>query len=107
MQILVHVLCTKGRSLREAIANDPRIEAYGLTVRSERQTGRFPGWMKLHSSDAVRGALNVEWDRQTAALSARIVTRGSARPSPIVGHFVNYLLARFPGRVQSITTAYR
>lgn len=107
MQILVHVLCTKGRSLREAIANDAKIERFGLTVRSERQPGRAPGWLKLHSSDAARGALNVEWDRQTTALSARVVTRGSTKPSPIVGDFVNYLLARFPNRVQVITTAYR
>jgi hypothetical protein len=107
MQILVQVLASKGRSLREAIANDKRIDAYGLQVSSEKQSGRQPGWMKLHSADSERGALNVEWDAQSAILSARVVTRGSRRPSPIVGDFVNYMLARHGGRVQSITTAYR
>jgi hypothetical protein len=107
MQILVQVLSSKGRSLREAIANDKRIGAYGLQVSSEKQSGRQPGWMKLHSADSARGALNVEWDAQSAILSARVVTRGSRQPSPIVGDFVNYMLARHGGRVQSITTAYR
>jgi hypothetical protein len=107
MQILVQVLCSKGASVREAIANDTRLDAYGLRVSSEKQPGRQPGWMKLHSSDSARGALNVEWDAQSAVLSARVITKGSRRPSPIVGDFVNYLLARHGSRVQSITTAYR
>ena len=107
MQILVQVLCSKGASLREAIANDTRIDRYGLRVTSEKQPGRAPGWMKLHSADSARGALNVEWDSQSAILNARVITRGSRRPSPIVGDFVNYLLARHGSRVQSITTAYR
>jgi hypothetical protein len=107
MQILVQVLCTKGASLREAIANDRRIARYSLTVTSEKQPGRHPGWMKLHSADSARGALNVEWDTQSAVLSARVITKGSRKPSPIVGDFVNYLLARHGSRVQSITTAYR
>jgi hypothetical protein len=107
MQILVQVLCSKGGSLREAIANDKRIDKFGLRVTSEKQPGRQPGWMKLHSADSARGALNVEWDTQSAVLSARVVTKGSKKPSPIVGDFVNYLLARHGSRVQSITTAYR
>ncbi len=107
MQILVQVLCTKGASLREAIASDKRIGKYGLQVTSEKQSGRAPGWMKLHSADSARGALNVEWDSQSAILNGRVITRGSRRPSPIVGDFVNYLLARHGSRVQSIMTAYR
>jgi hypothetical protein len=107
MQILISVLCTKGRSMRQAIADDPRIERYKLQVTREAQPGRAPGWMKLHATDETRGALNVEWDAQSAVLSARVVTRGSRKPSPIVGDFVNYLLDRYVGRVQSITTAIR
>lgn len=107
MQVLVQVLCSKGQSLREAIANDSRLEKFGLQVTREKQPGRAPGWMKLHSADSARGALNVEWDVQSAVLSARVITRGSRHPSPIVGDFINYLLARHGSRVQSITTAYR
>jgi hypothetical protein len=106
MQILIQVLCTKGRSIRQAIADDPRIDRYGLQVTKEAQPGRAPGWLKLHAEE-MRGALNVEWDAQSSVLSARVVTRGSRRPSRIVGAFVNYLLQRHGGRVQSITTAIR
>lgn len=108
MQILVQALCTKGRSLREAIANDPKLEAHGLQVTRQMQPGRAPGWLKVHATaDATRGALNIEWDAQSAVLSARVITRGSRRPSPIVGDFINYLLTRHASRVQSITTAHR
>jgi hypothetical protein len=107
MQILIQVLCTKGRSIRQAIADDPRLDRFALQVTKEAQPGRAPGWLKLHATDETRGALNVEWDAQSSVLSARVVTRGSRRPSPIVGYFVNYLLQRHEGRVQSITTAIR
>jgi hypothetical protein len=107
MQILVQVLCTKGPSVRQRIADDSRIGAFGLQVTKEAQPGRAPGWMKLHATETTRGALNVEWDAQSAVLSARVVTRASSRPSPIVGNFINYLLQRHRVRVQSITTAIR
>jgi hypothetical protein len=107
MQILIQVLCTKGSSIRQAIADDQRIERFGLQVTKEAQPGRAPGWLKLHATDETRGALNVEWDAQSSVLSARVVPRGSRRPSPIVCYFVNYLLQRHEGRVQSITTAIR
>lgn len=108
MQILVQVLSSKGPSLREAIAKDARLDRYGLRVTRQMQPGRAPGWLKVHAVDpAIQGALNIEWDSQSAVLSARVITRGSRRPSPIVGMFINYLLHRFPRRIQSITTAYR
>ena len=106
MQILIQALCTKGPSMRQAIADDTRIDRFKLQVTKEAQPGRAPGWLKLHAEE-MRGALNVEWDAQSSVLSARVVTRGSRKPSPIVGAFVNYLLQRHDGRVQSITTAIR
>jgi hypothetical protein len=107
MQILVLALCSKGKSLREAIGTDARLERYGLQVTRQLQAGRAPGWLKLHATDATRGALNIEWDAQSFVLSARVITRGSRKPSPIVGDFINYLLDRHWGRVESITTAHR
>ncbi len=107
VQILVQALCSKGQSLREAIANDRRLERFGLQVVRKQQPGRAPGWMKLRSADEEKGVLNVEWDPESAVLSARIITRGSRKPSPIVGRFVNYLLDRHRGRIQTITAAYR
>ena len=107
MQILIQVLCSRGPSVRQRIADDERIGDYGLKVTKEAQPGRAPGWMKLHATDSTRGALNVEWDVQSAVLSARVVTRATRKASPIVGDFVNYLLQRHSSRIQSITTAIR
>ena len=67
--------------------------------------GRQPGWLKLRGADRTRGAINIVWDSPTNLLTARVVTRGSTRPSPIVGDFVNYLLTRHGKRVKAITTA--
>ena len=106
MQIIISAICTHGGSLREAIGNDQRLEKFGLRLDKMQTPGRHPGWLKLHAEE-MRGALNVEWDAQSSVLSARVVTRGSRKPSPIVGAFVNYLLQRHDGRVQSITTAIR
>ena len=107
MQILVQVLCTKGPSVRQSIADDGRIDQFALQVTKEAQPGRAPGWMKLHATDDTRGVLNVEWDTQSSVLSARVITRGSRKPSKIVGDFINYMLQRHSARVQSITTAIR
>lgn len=101
MQTLVHVLCSRGPSLRESIATDLKGRPHDLRVIREKQPGRAPGWMKLESSFMARGVLNVEWDPSSWVLSARVVTRGNA-PSPIVGDFVNYLLGRHRRRVKSI-----
>ena len=76
-------------------------------MTKETQPKRAPDWLKLHTTNETRNALNIEWNTQSSVLSARVVTRGSRRPSPIVGYFVNYLLQRHEGRVQSITTAIR
>src|SRR4029078_8537012 len=99
-------LCATGPSRRQAIADDTHIDRFKLQVTKEAQPGRAPGWLKLHAEE-MRGALNVEWDAQSSVLSARVVPRGSRKSSPIVGAFVNYLLQRHDGRVQSITTAIR
>jgi hypothetical protein len=104
MQILIHVLCSRGPSVREGIANDVKLERHGLRVIREKQPGRAPGWMKLESAEMVRGVLNVEWDTPSSVLSARVITRGSA-PSPIVGDFINYLLSRHRKRVKAIITS--
>jgi hypothetical protein len=106
MQILIQVMCRRGKSLREAIAGDSRLERHGLQVTRQMQPGRAPGWLKLHSTQE-RGAVNIEWDAQSAVLSARVITRGTRKPSPIVGDFVNYVLARHGSRVESIITAVR
>jgi hypothetical protein len=104
MQILIHALCSKGASLREAIAKDAQLGRYGLEKLREKQPGRAPGWMKLRSGREARGVLNIEWHPQSSMLSARVITR-SGKPSQVVGDFINYLLRRHGGRVKTIITA--
>lgn len=107
MQIVVMALCRKGTSLREAIGSDAKLGEYSLAIGKKKQMGRRPGWLKVHSTDKQRGAINVEWDSQADVLTARVITRGVQRPSAIVGDFINYLLARHRKRIVAITTAQR
>jgi hypothetical protein len=107
MQVVISAICTSGRSLREAIGTDERLEKHLLALDKRQTPGRQPGWLKLRSAETERrGAINVEWDKQAQILTARVVTRGSSRPSPIVGDFVNYLFTRHGKRIRSITTAF-
>lgn len=103
MQTLILVYCRRGPSLRERIAKDARLESHLLYVVKEQKPGRSPGWLKLRSTEADRhGAINLQWDA-AGVLRCRVVNRGAGKPSPIVGDFVEYLLARHRKRVRTIT----
>lgn len=104
MQVVISAICTAGRSLRQAIGADEQLGDYQLVVDKKQTPGRDPGWLKLSSADKRRGAINVVWDSQANILTARVVTRGSSKPSRIVGDFLNYLLARHGRRVKAVTT---
>jgi hypothetical protein len=105
MQTIVQAICTAGESLRDAIGSDAKIENYDLQVTKQQTPGRSPGWAKLHSSADPRkpGAINVEWNPSAAILTCRIVTRGTHKPSPIVGDLVAYLTARYSKRIRALT----
>ena len=106
MQLLIQVVCTRGKSLRDAIARHPKIEEHGLIVSRQLKQARFPGWTKLHSVLEHRdGAINVQWNPHAALLVARIVTRGKGDPGLIAGDFIGFLLRRFKRRVHSINVA--
>jgi hypothetical protein len=108
MQLLVQVVCTPGKSLRESIAKHPRITEHGLTVSQQKNPERSNGWMKIHSTRADRdGAINVQWDSNASILMARIVTRGRGDSSLIAGDLVAFLLRRFKSRVHSIIVVPR
>jgi hypothetical protein len=108
LQVLVQVMCTRGTSLREKIANDEHADKHLMIVTREKKPGRSKGWMKVHSTEPERaGAINVEWDARTHMLICRVVTRGSGRPNLIVGDFIDYLLARHRSRIQSINVIPR
>ena len=108
MQTLIHVYCRRGDSLRRRIATDDRLADHHLEVVVQQIAGRKPGWLKLHSTEPDRpGALNIEWDGDTAVLTCRVVTRNRNRPDLIVGDFLEYLLACQWGRIEQVTVAPR
>ncbi|HET6680856.1 MAG TPA: hypothetical protein VFG84_06615 [Gemmatimonadaceae bacterium] len=103
MQTLVQVFCSRGPSLREAIARDGRLEKFGLQVVKMHQPGRSPGWLKLSSTRrGGRGVVNIEWDADTRLLTCRMVTRGVALPATLLSDFLNYLLSRRGGRIRAV-----
>lgn len=102
MQVLVQAICSRGPSVRDAVAKDPKIQTYDLHVTEQKRPGRQHGWTKVRSllPDRV-GAINIEWDADTSVLICRVVTRGQ-RPNLIIGDFVDYLLGRHGRRIQAI-----
>lgn len=101
MQTVVQVICTRGRSLREAIAKDPKLKNYELRIVLEKKLGRRPGWTKVRScGSGRRGSLNINWNAATAILTCRVINRGTGKPHLIVGDFVDYLLDRHAKRVK-------
>lgn len=103
MQVLVQVVCSRGPSLRDAIPKDRGLEGGNLRVAEQKRSGRRRGWTKVHSTlPNRRGAINIEWDSNTSILLCRVINRGKARPNLIIGDFVDYLLQRFPRRIQAI-----
>jgi hypothetical protein len=104
LQTLVHVYCTPGLSVRDAIANDPRLSANRFELVRERKSGRSPGWTKIRSeAEDRRGSINIQWNAATKVLSCRVVNKGSGKPNLIVGDFVDYLLRRHRRRIKLIT----
>ena len=102
MQTILQVVCSRGKSLREQIVNDARLEDSNLRVVKEKQPGRPHGWAKIASTQGGRGALNMVWDAQSDILLCRVVNKGAGTPHLIVGDFVDYLLARFLHRINAV-----
>lgn len=103
MPILVQVVCTRGQSMRVAVAKHARLEEHDLKVTEQKRQGRSRGWTKVRSTIPGRhGAINLEWDADTGVLVSRVVTRGKGKPNHIIGDFVDFLLRRFRSRVQTI-----
>ena len=104
MQTLVQVVCTPGLSMRDAIANDTKLDAHNFEILRERKAGRFPGWTKVRSrAEGRRGSINVQWNTATRVLSCRVINKGSGKPNLIIGDFVDYLLQRHRRRIKLIT----
>lgn len=103
MQVLIQVVSTKSESLRKRIANDRKLEDFGLEVKEQKQMGRSPGWLKIKSISADRrGAINIEWIDSAKTLMCRVVTKREGKPHEIIGDFTAYLLGRFRKRIAAI-----
>lgn len=90
--------------MRDAIANDRKLDAHYFEILLERKAGRSPGWTKLRSrAESRRGSINVQWNTATKVLSCRVVNKGSGKPNLIIGDFVGYLLQRHRRRITLIT----
>jgi hypothetical protein len=103
VQTLVQVICTPGLSVRDAIANDPKLDAHQFEIVLERKAGRAPGWTTLRSRArvvAVPSTFNGA-PQPSPVLPRR--NKGSGRPNLIIGDFVDYLLQRHRRRVKVIT----
>jgi len=103
VQTVMHVTCTKGRSLRSLIGNEvQKLASCSLEVKAEK-TNRNPGWMKIKGTDdGSRGALNISWNASTKTLTCRIVNRGAGKPNLILGNFVDFLLRYYGTRIRLI-----
>jgi hypothetical protein len=101
MQIVIHVACYKGRSLRALIGADTRLRKFGLRVTEQKRMGRSTGWSKIHSENQQYGAINIQWDSAGSVLLCREVTRGGD-PGPLLGDFLKYLISQYRSRIQAI-----
>lgn len=102
MQVIVQVLTSAKRSLRDAIVRDTKLKKFGLKVSEQKRISRSPGWAKLHSCAKPKrhGAINIQWIDQM--LLCRIITKGRGKPNKIIADFVDYLLARFQKSIRAI-----
>jgi hypothetical protein len=101
MQTVIEVVCSKGASLRDAIADDRHFGNYEFEILKEKQPGRRPGWTKIRSTDSSRqGTINIAWNSATHTLTCRVVNRGKAKPSLVIGDLVCYLLDRHRRRIK-------
>ncbi len=72
-------------------------------MAQQKKNTRSNGWAKLHSTERDRhGALNIEWEGNSAILLCRVITKGNGRPNQIIGDFVDYLLRRHHRRIKTI-----
>src|SRR5712692_3182908 len=106
MQVVIQAACSRGRSMRDLIVHDLKIENHGLILSETKRSTRRRGWAKLHGlSQELPGAINVQWDPAPSVLLCRVVTR-SRDPGALAGRLVGYLLSRHRRQLQAIHIVY-
>ena len=102
MQTVIQVITSGRGSLREKIMNDAQLKRFDLIPTEHMRPGRPHGWAKIHSAGEAHGAINLEWHGRSGTLICRVVTKFGNKPNSIIGHFIDYLLARHQSRILSI-----
>ena len=102
MQTVIQVLCRGGKSLRDVIVSDAKVEDYQLHLVHSKRTHRSPGWAKLKSIKDEPGAINFEWNGSSHTLTCRVVTKNRNKPYNIVGDFIAYLFAKHSRRIVTV-----
>ena len=102
-QMLIQVITTGSRSLRDTITRDQKLQDYKLKVVQHKKSTRSPGWSKLRSTEGAHGALNMRWEGNFRMLLCRVVTKAGGMPGFIISDFVRYLLTRYKRKIQAIS----
>ena len=102
-QMVIQVLTTRSRSLRDTITRDQKLRDYRLKVAQHKKGTRNPGWSKLRSTEGAHGAINMRWEANLRMLLCRVITKAGGTPGFITSDFVYYLLARYRRKIQAIS----
>ena len=102
MQTVIQVVCKGGKSLRDVIASDKKVEDYRIKLVHSKRQHRSPGWAKLTSTVGEPGAINFQRNGSSHTLTCRVVTKNRNKPYNIVGDFVAYLLAKYSKRIVTV-----
>lgn len=95
-QIVIQVLTTRSRSLRDTITRDQKLQEYRLKLKQHKKTTRGHGWSKLHSTEkGAHGAINIRWEANSQMLLCRVVTKAGGTPDFIISDFVTLVQNRF------------
>jgi hypothetical protein len=90
MQTLVQVVCSKGKSLRDVIVNDPKLPEFGLVTQKKQQPSRQHGWAKIRSSVLRTGSDEAKAADLRKALDPRYALgRNVPPPRWRVGHSIS------------------
>lgn len=101
-QIVIQVLITQNRSLRDIISQDEKLPNYNLKVAQHKKKARRHGWAKLHSTTGEYGAINIQWEPNSRMLICRVITKAGGKPASIISDFIRYLLDRHRRKIEAI-----
>lgn len=106
MQNIVQVICKKGPSLRDKMANDmakdKNARKFQLDLIQGKNMDRKRGWAVYKSRRDDHGSLKCEWHAPSTTLICRFVTKKRNRAPFFIGDLVSYILCKHHKRVLAI-----